>query len=153
MEEQNLTSFFRFEDLRVYHKSLDYYDWLIKKVEQTDEFHRKALMIPFLDTVAKISIQIAEGSSNPKSEFIEYLKEAKGLVRQCVVFTTIAQHNNIFTEEDVTTSREILMEMTKMLGAMIMSFQRSLHNKNNNFKSKGEKEMEDFSTTDLNFNY
>ncbi|MDO5759553.1 MAG: four helix bundle protein [Bacteroidota bacterium] len=153
MEEQNLTNFFRFEDLRIYNKSLDYYDWLINKVKDIDEFNRKILMVPFLDTAAKISIQIADGSAMPKTEFIEYLKYAKGLIRQCVVFTTMAQHNQIFTEQDVEQSRITLIEMTKMLGAMIVSFQRSAHKKNGRFKPKKEEATEEFSAVDLEFNY
>ncbi len=154
MEEQNITSFFRFEDLRIYNKSLDYYNWLMVKVQSADEFNRKVILMPFLDTAAKISMQIADGSSNPKSEFIEYLKFAKGLVRQCVVFTTMASTHNIFNEEDVQKSREMLMEMTKMLGAMIVSFQRSISNRNsNNSRQREEGNVDEFSTPDIDFNY
>lgn len=154
MEEQNVTSFFRFEDLRIYHKSLDYYNWLMQKVQSADEFNRKVILLPFLDTAAKISMQIADGSSNPKSEFIEYLKYAKGLVRQCVVFTTMSANHNIFNEEDVEKSREMLMEMTKMLGAMIVSFQRSINNRNSdNPRQKEDRGVDEFPSSDLEFNY
>lgn len=153
MDEQNVTSFFRFEDLRIYDKSLDYYDWLINKVQSAEESDRKVVLLPFLDTAAKISMQIADGSSNPKAEFIEYLKDAKGLVRKCVVFTTIAQRNNIFSEQEVEESRTMLMEMTKMLGAMIVSFQRSLGNRGTNNRTREEKNTDDYPGSDLEFNY
>ena len=140
----------------MYHKSLDYYNWLMEKVQNTDEFHRKALMVPFLDTAIKISMQIADGSSNPKSDFIEYLKYAKGLVRQCVVFTSAASQNGIFSEEDVNFSIESLMEMTKMLGAMIVSFQRSINSrKSENHKHRESKHdnADEFSTNELEYNF
>ncbi|MBR1769312.1 MAG: four helix bundle protein [Bacteroidales bacterium] len=154
--EENVTSFFRFEDLRVYDKSLQYYNWLISKVQSADEFNRKVIMLPFIDTATKICMQIADGSSNPKTEFVEYLKYAKGLVRQCVVFSTMALDNNVFTQEDMEKSREMLMEMTKMLGAMIVSFQRSINNRNgntDNSRQREERTMEDFSSLDSEFNY
>lgn len=75
--EEKLTSFFRFEDLRVYDKSLDYYTWLTAQVKNADEFSRKSILMPFLDTAARISMNIADGSSNHKSEFVDYLKYAK----------------------------------------------------------------------------
>ena len=57
MEEQKPTSFFRFEDLRVYHKSLDYYNWLMEQVRQANELDRKTILLPLLDTAAKIATQ------------------------------------------------------------------------------------------------
>lgn len=96
MEEQRDTSFFRFEDLRIYDKSLEYYSWLISQVKSADEFAKKALFMPFLDSAAKISLNIADGTSYHKSQFVNYLKYAKANVRQCVVFTTMAQQNGFY---------------------------------------------------------
>lgn len=124
MEEQKVTSFFRFEDLRVYEKALDYYTWLLNQVRNADEFDKKTLLMPFLDTAARISMNIADGSSNQKNEFVEYLKAAKSCVSQCVVYTAIALKNNMITEQQSEESREMLVELTKMVGAMIISFTR-----------------------------
>ena len=105
MEEQKNTSFFRFEDLRVYSKSLEYYEWLLEQVKNADEFAKKTILMPLLDAAAKVSVNIAEGSSNQKRQFVEYLKFAKSNVRQCVVFTTIAFQNGFFTEAQCEQSR------------------------------------------------
>ncbi|MBR1627433.1 MAG: four helix bundle protein, partial [Bacteroidales bacterium] len=80
MEEQKVTSFFRFEDLRVYDKSLEYYNWLTIQAKQADDFAKRALFMPLMDAAAKISINIAEGTSYHKSQFVNFLKDAKTAV-------------------------------------------------------------------------
>ncbi len=140
MEEQRVSSFFRFEDLRVYHKSLEYYNWLMNQVDTANDFAKRVLLMPMLDSAAKISLNIAEGTSYHKSQFVNYLKFAKTAVRECVVFTTLAEQNGLFTEEQVTTSKTTLIEMTKMLGAMVVSLQKP-HNRKNS-----EDSTEDIST-------
>jgi four helix bundle protein len=157
MEEQKTMSFFRFEDLRVYHKSLDYYNWLMEQVRQAGEFEKKVILLPLLDTAAKISMNIAEGSSRYKAQFVEFLKYAKSAVRECVVLTTMAKQNNMFTEEQADKSTEMLVEMTKMLGAMVVSLQKSINNrdeesKNEQVRKETSKEV-DYNSSDINFEY
>jgi four helix bundle protein len=50
---------------------------------------------------------------------------AKSSVRECVVHSAMASRQKYFTNEDLDDSRNQLMEMTKMLGALIGSLQRS----------------------------
>jgi four helix bundle protein len=156
MEEKRPTSFFRFEDLRVYDKSLDYYSWLIGQVRQANDFDKRVVLLPLLDTAAKISVNIAEGSSRHKSQFVEYLKYAKSAVRECVVLTTMAKQNTIFNEEQATQSKDMLVELTKMLGAMVVSLQKSLSSRDDNRASEQTEEQpkqsSDFNS-DINFEY
>ena len=67
---------------------------------------------------------IADGSGRNKNQFIYCLKMAKSYVRECIVYTTIAERNNYFNEENVETSRTYLIEISKMLGALISSLLR-----------------------------
>ncbi|MBP3253811.1 MAG: four helix bundle protein [Bacteroidales bacterium] len=147
MEDQRSTSFFRFEDLRVYHKALEYYGWLINQVKNADEFASKTLLTPLLDTAAKIAINIAEGSSNHnKATFVEYLKAAKAQVRQCVVFTTMAQQNGLFDQQQAEFSRNILIEMTKMVGAMVFSLQKPSNREDRNLKTNNTDKEQSFNS-------
>jgi hypothetical protein len=50
---------------------------------------------------------------------------AKSAVRECVVFTTLAGKLDYLSEKEVDESRGQLMEMTKMIGALIGSLQRA----------------------------
>lgn len=120
-------SFFRFEDLRVYQKALDYYVWIQINTEMFPNAASNPLVKSFVDTSMNISGKIAEGSSKNKTQFVFHLKEAKTAIRQCVMFTAAAMKLNYFGEEQEETSRNYLMELTKMLGALIGSIQRD-HN-------------------------
>ncbi len=122
--EKSMT-FFRFEDLRVYHKALDYVEWVHSNTSLFPENELQTLTIKFVNAAQAIALQIAEGSSRNKTQFIYYLKMAKSSIRECVVYTAIGQGLNYMTEEATGKSRGQLMELTKMIGALIGSLQRA----------------------------
>lgn len=124
-ELEKATTFFRFEDLRIYHKSMDYIDFVYGKVNAFPSGESNALGSRFLNAAQAIALNIAEGSARNKSQFIYYLKMAKSSVRECVVHTSLAQKQALLTAFEVDESRNFLMEMTKMIGALIGSLQRS----------------------------
>jgi len=125
MENEHIPAFFRFEDLRIYHKALDYINWVFKAAESFPEEEFDGLASRFIQAAESIAFNIAEGSARNKSQFIYYLKMAKSSVRECVVLTSIIQNLDYLSEQQISYSREQLMEMTKMLGALIGSLQRS----------------------------
>jgi len=128
-EHEKPTTFFRFEDLRIYHKSLEYISWGydMAKNSGTDPYV-KLFFDRFLASAQGISLNIAEGSSRNKSQFVYYLKMAKSSVRECVVLTTLALQRNFINQKNYDESKNQLMEMTKMIGALIGSLQRSVKN-------------------------
>ena len=132
-------TFFRFEDLRVYHKALDYIDWVYNTVGIFPENQSAELAKKFINASHGIAFYIAEGSSRNKSQFIYYLKMAKSAVRECVVITTVGEKQNLLTETLVDESRNELMELTKMIGALIGSLQKSnpKHRGKNTDRNKG----------------
>jgi four helix bundle protein len=117
-------TFFRFEDLRIYHKALDYIIWVQIITEHFPE-NDSNLALGFCNTARRIALDIAEGSAREKVHFVTHLKEAKSAIRACLVYTTLAFKNGYITEEDEDDSRNQLMEMTKMLGALITSLQKN----------------------------
>jgi len=125
--DRNMT-FFRFEDLRVYHKALDYVEWVHSNTSLFPEMEMQNLTSKFVNAAQAIALQIAEGSSRNKTQFIYYLKMAKSSIRECVVYTSIAKGMNYMTDTPVDESRGQLMELTKMIGALIGSLQRSTNN-------------------------
>jgi len=126
-EHEKPTTFFRFEDLRIYHKSLDYIDqvYVMTKNAGNDPYV-KTFFDHYLSSAKGISLNIAEGSSRNKSQFVYYLKMAKSSVRECVVLSTIARNRNFIAPNAFEDSKNHLMEMTKMIGALIGSLQRSV---------------------------
>jgi four helix bundle protein len=124
--EKPLT-FFRFEDLRIYHKSLDYINSVYAMTNHIKDDHfMRSFFERFLSSAQNISLNISEGSSRNKSQFVYYLKMAKSAVRECVVLSTIAKTRSYISEGEFEESKNHLMEMTKMIGALIGSLQRSV---------------------------
>ncbi len=118
-------TFFRFEDLRVYHKALTYAIW-VSDASKLNPDANSELMNRFNLSAQNIALNIAEGSARNKSQFIYYLKMAKSAVRECLVYTSISLNLGLITDDLDTESRNQLMEMTKMVGALISSLQRSV---------------------------
>jgi len=127
MEQDNerVSSFFRFEDLRIYHKALDYIYWVYRATSTFPESEHFLLASSFNKAAQAIAINIAEGSARNKAQFIYYLKSAKTSVRECIVFTSIALQSGFISDETSEDSRMYLMELTKMIGALIASLQKS----------------------------
>lgn len=126
-EHERPTTFFRFEDLRIYHKALEYVDWVYIAAKNTeDDPFMRSFFDRFITSANGIALNIAEGSSRNKSQFVYYLKMAKSSVRECVVLSTIAQSRGFISDTAYDDSKNRLMEMTKMIGALIGSLQRSV---------------------------
>ncbi len=126
-------TFFKFEDLRVYHKALTYIEWVHSNTSLFPENEKDSMTLKFIAAAHTIALQIAEGSSRNKTQFIFHLKISKSAVRECVVYTAIADRLNYMTETSCEESRGQLMELTKMIGALIGSLQRT--NGENSYKN------------------
>ena len=124
-QEERTVSFFRFEDLRVYAKATDYATWVTAQMGAPRTDSEKTLVNSFCHSSYDIALNIAEGSSRSKSQFDHYLKIAKTAIRECVVYSEVAHNLEMMNEEQYQQSREFLMELTRMLGALIISLQRS----------------------------
>ncbi len=129
VEERTIT-FFRFEDLRIYHKAIEYIEWVHSTTSFFPNTADSSLVSQFEKAANSIALNIAEGSARNKSQFIYYLKMAKSSVRECLVYTTIAYKLNLLTDETEQESRGVLMEMTKMIGALIGSLQKTYNGGN-----------------------
>jgi four helix bundle protein len=121
--EKNLT-FFRFEDLRIYHKALDYMTWVHKATLMFPSPEKDNIGVRFNEAARAIALNIAEGSARNKSQFIYYLKMAKSSVRESLVLTSAVKKFGYLTDKQEDESRNFLMELTKMIGALISSLQR-----------------------------
>ncbi len=121
--DRNVT-FFRFEDLRIYHKALEYAFWVHKASAAIPDACKDNIGIRFNEAARAIALHIAEGSARNKSQFIYYLKMAKSSVRESLVLTTAMRKYGYLNERQDNESRNYLMELTKMIGALISSLQR-----------------------------
>jgi four helix bundle protein len=142
-QDKNNVFFFRFEDLRIYNKALDYVGLVHGYTKSFPENERHALSAKFMHAAESIAINIAEGSGRNKTQFIYYLKMAKSSIRECIVITTIAQRLKFISDSSIEESRQQLIEMTKMVGALIASLQRT---------AKGPELVEEEDDDEMSFN-
>ncbi len=73
-KKEQTGTFFRFEDLRIYHKSLTYINWLQEATTLFPDNSNSNLAARFNTSARNIALNIAEGSSRNKSQFV-YLSE------------------------------------------------------------------------------
>ena len=125
-EQENNFSFFRFEDLRIYAKALDYISWVHSATNSMEDSYKNTIANEFVKSAQGIALNIAEGSARNKAQFVYYLKMAKSTVRECVVYTEIASRIGIMNDADKEYSRSQLMELTKMIGSLVASLQRNV---------------------------
>lgn len=141
--EEKAPSFFRFEDLRIYGKSLDYARWVIQNLREAHNENESRFNKTFVKSAMSIAVNIAEGSSRNKVQFDHYLKNAKTAIRECVVFTSLATGIGMLNESQGERSRELLMEQTRMIGALIISLQRSPRHSDEDEPVASDETMED----------
>jgi four helix bundle protein len=120
-----INSFFRFEDLRIYHKSIEFVDWAQQATTYFPDDAKNTIAVPMVKAAQAIVVNIAEGSARNKSQFVYYLKMAKSAVRESVVYATIAKTMHFISDETEEEGRRQLMELTKMIGALIASLQKA----------------------------
>jgi four helix bundle protein len=106
-------------------------------VNQFPAQDQPTLSQPFLKVAQSIALYLAEGSARNKPQFIYYLKMAKSSVRECVVYTEIVFRLGNMNMSEKEHSVNQMMELTKMIGSLVTSLQRTIPN------AKEEDEFDD----------
>lgn len=106
---------------------MDYVLWVKEAVNIYADLDNSGLAKGFNNSAQDIAINIAEGSARNKAQFVAHLKQAKSAIRSCLVYASLLHRENIISDEAEDESRNQLMEMTKMLGALITSLQKNTH--------------------------
>lgn len=110
---------FKFEDLKVYQKSLDFVDTVYNTTKQFPSKENYRLTSQFIRAATSISLNIAEGSGDTNPQFSRFLKISLGSIKECVVCVTIANNQNFITENESLILREKLAELSKMITALL----------------------------------
>jgi four helix bundle protein len=106
---------FKFEDLNVYQKSLDFVDSVYLQIKEFPRSEVYNLSSQFRRAATSIPLNIAEGQGNTNSQFNRFVMIAKSSINECVVCNTIAQRQNYITDDDFNKNRNELLELSKML--------------------------------------
>lgn len=114
-----MTEKFSFESLLVYRKALDYVDCVYEWTREFPKGEKYGLTSQFQRAAQSIALNIGEGSGGSKAEFRHFLKIARRSVRECVVCVTLARRRNYLSEKNEARSREMAVELSKMLSGLL----------------------------------
>ena len=109
---------FKFEDLQVYQKALDFTDSTYAITKNFPNAERYALTSQFIRASISIALNIAEGTGDTNAQFNRFLQIAFGSVKECVVCTTIAKRQDYISIEQEKELREKLEELSKMITSL-----------------------------------
>ena len=129
---------FNFEKLITYQKSLIYVDFVYDTTERFPKQEIYSLTDQFRRAAVSISLNIGEGSSGTKKEFMNFLRISNRSLRECVVGTSIAYRRKYINDETHEKSRTLLVEIAKLNSGLL----NSLKNPSDNRKSSTNPQLE-----------
>lgn len=112
---------FKFEELIVYQKSLDFIDQVYLLTNKFPKEESFRLTSQFIRAAHSVALNIADGSGGTNAEFRNYLRISKRSARECIVCITIAIRQKYLSIQDEQDSRQRLTEISKMLNGLINS--------------------------------
>ncbi len=128
---------FNFEKLITYQKSLDYVDFVYDTTERFPKQEIYSLNDQFRRAAVSISLNIGEGSSGTKKEFMNFIRISNRSLRECVVCTSVAYRRKYISEDVHEKSRTLLVEIAKLNSGLL----NSLKNPSDNRKTSRSYEL------------
>ena len=109
---------FKFEDLKVYQKALDFVDYVYVTTNKFPKEEVYGLSSQYKRASMSIPLNIAEGAGDTDAQFNRYLQMAWDSVKECVVCSSIAKRQGFITPEEDNEARVKLSEMAKMITSL-----------------------------------
>lgn len=109
---------FKFEDLQIYQKAMDFGEFVNDQVEQFPKHEIYKLSSQFIRAADSIAFNIAEGSGSTDVNFNRYLKMAWDSSHECVAASTKARLRGYITFETDEENRRRLTEIAKMISSL-----------------------------------
>lgn len=109
---------FRFEDLQVYQKALDFVDQAYEVSKKFPHSELYNLTSQFKRAAVSIPLNIAEGAGDTDAQFNRFLQIAGGSVKECVVCSTIANRQKFISDQENLENRKKLAELSKMISSL-----------------------------------
>ncbi len=110
---------FRFEDLKVYTKAIEYGELVNDTVEDFPQKEIYRLTSQFARAADSIALNIAEGSSSSDKNFTRYLGMSGDSAHECVAIITKAKLRNYINDDTNEKHRVALEELYKMITSLI----------------------------------
>ena len=121
------SSFFDFESLELYKKSLDFTDFVYDLIIRFPKEERFGLGSQLNRAATSISLNIAEGYGESIPLSLRYLRIVRGSIRECLACSTIAFRRNYIDEQKYMESRTYLTELSKLAAGYKKFLNRKLN--------------------------
>jgi len=109
---------FKFEDLLVYQKAMQFGEIINKQVKKFPKEERFELTSQFKRASDSSALNIAERSGGTDRQFYNYLGNAWHSAHECVSCSSKAFFRNYISEDENELNREFLAELTKMISSL-----------------------------------
>ena len=109
---------FKFEDLKVYQKSLEFMDLVYETTRPYPIDERFNLTSQFRSASLSLSLNIAEGHGATNKQNLHYLDIASRSLKECVVCTTASLRRNYIDDNKHGELRCELVTIKKMISGL-----------------------------------
>ncbi len=109
---------FKFEDLNVYQKAMDFAELINNLVMKFPQHELYALSSQFRRAADSIALNISEGYPGSDPQFIKHINYAIFSSNECVSCSTKAKRRNYISQVEDEENRMYLSELTKMLSSL-----------------------------------
>ncbi len=109
---------FKFEDLQVYHKAMDFAEIVDGLTKQFPKKEMYALSSQFRRAFDSIALNIAEGYPGSDAQFVKHINHAIYSANECVSASTKAYRRKYISMDQNEENRRQLSEITKMLSSL-----------------------------------
>ena len=118
---------FKFEDLKVYQKAMDFGEEVDKLVKDFPNHESYVLSLQFRRAADSIALNIAEGYPGSDAQFVKHTNYAIYSANECVSCSTKSRRREYINFEEDEENRRLISELTKMMS----SLRRKIINRNN----------------------
>jgi len=109
---------FKFEDLKVYQKAMDFGELANILVMKFPKYELYALSSQFRRAADSIALNISEGYPGSDPQFIKHINYAIYSCNECVSCSTKAKRRSYISQDEDEGNRMLLSELTKMLSSL-----------------------------------
>ncbi|MBO3097249.1 four helix bundle protein [Gelidibacter pelagius] len=109
---------FKFEDLQVYQKAMDFGEVVDVIVKKFPAYELYALSSQFRRAADSIALNIAEGYPGSDAQFVKHINYAIYSANECVSCSTKAKRRLYINFDEDEENRKLISELTKMMSSL-----------------------------------